>query len=801
MPRSRKRSAGARKRRSKRRSRAPSVWLRAPAWMRRLAAGVLALAFAAGFWCSAQVLALDRTVRERFEGVQFRVPSRVYSAPEILYPGLDWQRMDLRGTLRRLGYREARESRDLPAGQYVWNPRRLRVHLRAFEHPTRPEPSRDVVLRLSGSEIRDIRGLPSGEEVGVVLLEPEPVGAYYGPAREQRELVELEELPKHVVDAVLAVEDQRFASHPGIDLQRVAGALVANLRAGSIRQGGSTLTQQLVKNFFLTPERTLNRKLREAVMALIVEARYDKRQILESYLNEIYFGQRGPTAIHGVGEAARLYFGKPAASLSVAEAGLLAAIIQSPNGISPFREPERATRRRDLVLDLMLEQGRIGNAEHAAARDEPLRLASLSPESSDDRYFLDLLERQLADGYSGEALSEEGLRIYSSLDRRLQGLAVEALRAGIERVERRVPALHGDPTRPLQGCLLALRPRTGELLALVGGRDYGSSQFDRCVQARRQTGSVFKPFVYIAALEPNSGKPFITLASFLDDSPLEVKTPKGTWRPSNYDGTFHDTVSVREAMEHSYNVATARLALEVGLDRVTSVARRLGIESHLPQVPSLALGTADLSPLEVARAYATIASGGLRPRVQSVEDVVDGEGRVLERRNPQFERVLDAGTAYLATTLLQGVAARGTAAGVRAGGLSGPVAAKTGTTDEERDLWFVGFTPDLVAVVWLGFDEPRPVGVPSSAGALPIWRRFVEAVSGGEIRGAFPRPASVRRVAIDPRSGALARSGCPQSRNEYFLAGTLPTHECPETARKQQRGLGERFLRWLRGTG
>ena len=280
-----------------------------------------------------------------------------------------------------------------------------------------------------------------------------------------------------------------------------------------------------------------------------------------------------------------------------------------------------------------------------------------------------------------------------------------------------------------------------------------------------------------------------------------MKTPRGTWRPANYDRIFHDTVSVREAIERSYNVATARLAMDVGLDRVASVARRLGVESHLPEVPSLALGTAELSPLEVARAYATIASGGLKPRVQSVEDVVDAQGRVLERRNLDFRRVLDAGTAYLATTLLQGVAARGTAAGVRAGGLSGPVAAKTGTTDEERDLWFVGFTPELVAVVWLGFDEPRPVGLPSSAGALPIWRRFMEAVTGGEIRGAFPRPANVRRVAIDPHSGALARAGCPESRDEYFLAGTLPTHVCPAGASDARGGLGERFLRWLRSEG
>jgi penicillin-binding protein 1B len=733
--------------------------------------------------------------------MRFRLPSRVYSAPAILYPGLDWKLVDLRGTLQRLGYREALDTRSLPPGQYAWGEHRVRVHLRAFEHPSRPEPARDVVLRLRGSDIAQIRAVPRGGEVGAILLEPEQIGAYYGPHREQRELVQLEQLPRNLIDAVLAVEDQRFESHPGVDLQRIAGAMLANLRAGSIRQGGSTLTQQLVKNFFLTPERTYRRKLQEALMALLVEAHYDKDAILESYLNEIYLGQRGATAIHGVGEAARLYFGKSAAHLGVEESGLLAAIIQSPNGISPYREPERAIRRRNLVLELMFDQGRIDEAAYRRALDEPLRLATVTPEPGDARYFLDLLRRQLAETYPTEALTIEGLHIYSTLDRRLQRLAAISLRDGIREIERSHPELAvEDPARALQGCLIALRPQTGELLALIGGRDYRVSQFDRCTQARRQPGSVFKPFVYIAALEPVGGTPHITLASFLDDSPLEIETPDGPWQPRNHDDTFHETVTVREALEGSFNVATARLAQEVGVRRIAQVAHRLGIESPLPAVPSLALGTAELSPIEVAQAYASIASGGIRPETQSFEDVVDRDGRVLERRRLSFERVLDAGTAYLATSLLEGVAQRGTAASVRAGGLHGPIAAKTGTTDEERDLWFVGYTPDLVAVVWLGFDEPRSVGLSSSRGALPIWRRFVEGATGGVVRGAFLRPPEIERVAINPTTGALALSGCPDRRDEYFVAGTLPTHVCPAGAERGggDRRLGRRFLRWLR---
>jgi penicillin-binding protein 1B len=764
------------------------------------------LAFAVGFTLAVWVVRLDRVVVARFEGKVFRVPSRVYSAPIILYPGLDWRLMDLRGTFQRLGYREARGVRDLPRGQYVWGRDRVRVHLPPFDHPSRPEAARDVVLRLRGDRIAEIRGLPSGRELGAVLLAPEPVGAYYGPDREQRELVQLEEVPDHLVDAILAVEDQRFETHPGIDLKRIGGALLANLRAGGIRQGGSTLTQQLVKNFFLTPERTFSRKAQEAAMALLVEARYSKHEILRAYLNEIYMGQRGATAVHGVGEAAHLYFGKRVSDLTVAESALLAAIIHSPNGTSPHRAPERAVKRRNLVLDLMYRQGRLDKEAHDAARGEPLHLAAVTPDPGDARYFLDFLRRQLSEAYDSDVLTSEGLLIYSTLDPRLQRLAALALREGLERLERDIPKLRSeDPAQAIQGCIVALRPQTGEVVALVGGRSYSVSQFDRCTQARRPTGSAFKPFVYIAALEPTRGGPAITLASFLDDSPLEIDTPHGPWTPANYDHEFHGMVPVREALERSFNVATARLAQEVGIPRVAEVARRLGIESRLPLVPSLALGVADLSPLEVARAYATVASGGVRPEVRAIEDLVDREGRTLERRRIRFARVLDPGTAFLATSLLEGVANRGTAAAVRANGLEGPVAAKTGTSDAERDLWLVGFTPELVAVVWVGFDEPRSLVVPSSVGALPIWRRFITGATGGRVRGHFPRPRGIEKIDVDPETGAVALLGCPDRRPEYFLEGTIPDATCPGGSMASRRGRADdepgvrrRFFDWLR---
>lgn len=796
--------AKARKKKARRKPARRSGARRWPAWLRVVAVAIVGAAFVGGWVAAGWVVSLDRIVQRRFAGQRFQVPSRVYSAPTIIYPGLDWKLIDLEGNLRRLGYRKVRETKSLEPGQYIWGASRVRIRVRAFAHPSRPEPARDVVLRFSGTSIEEIRELPAGREIWALPLEPEQIGAYYGPDREQRDLVVLDELPPHVIDAVLAVEDRRFETHAGLDPRRIAGALIANLRAGAVTQGGSTLTQQLVKNFFLTPERTFSRKAQEAVMALLVEFRRDKREILQAYLNEIYLGQRGATAVHGIGEASRVFYGKRATKLSVAEAALIAAIIRSPNGLSPYRETERALKRRDLVLDLMLRQGRIDDAAWRTAKAEPLRLAAVTPDAGDARYFLDLLRRQLSSVYSEDVLANEGLRIYTTLDGRAQRLAARALREGLADLEKRYPKLAtDDPSRALQGCLIAMRPQTGEILALVGGRDYGRSQFDRCTQARRQTGSVFKPFVYIAALEPRGGKPLLTLASFIDDSPLEVKTPSGPWLPRNFDRQFHGRVPVREALERSFNVATARLGQDVGIPRVIDVARRLGVTSPLPEVPSLVLGTADVSPMEIVRAYATLASGGVRPEVQAIEDLVGPGGKTLERRRLRFERVLDAGTAFLATSMLRGVAERGTAVALRSTGLRGPIAAKTGTTDGEHDLWLVGYTPELAVAVWIGFDKPRSVGIASSVGALPIWRRFVQELTGGEIRGSFRRPSGVTVADIEPATGRLALTDCPEREPEFFLEGTLPRISCPSGQATDALGddspqVRRRFFDWLR---
>ncbi len=763
---------------------------RALAWL------AFGLAFLVGF-AGARPLAHDLAeVQKRFEGKLFRVPSRVFSKPVELYPGVDLERLDLAGALKRLSYRPAPEGTPLDIGRYHWGRDGLRLHRRAFDHPKRADLARRVHIQFRRGVVRRIVDIDNGRELGVFLIEPEYVGAYYGGEHEQRDLVKLANLPAHLAHAVLAVEDQRFYEHQGMDFWRIGGALLANLRAVGIAEGGSTLTQQLAKNFFLTPERTLTRKLREAIMALYMEWFYDKPLILETYLNEIYLGQRGGVEIHGVGEASQRFFGKHARDLLLHESALLAAIIQQPNALSPHRSPDAARRRRDLVLRLMREQGRIEEAAMQSAIEQPIVVAALIDDRPDARYFLDYLRRRLPEFYDAATLNTEGLRIYSTLDIRMQQAAQRALSEELAGLEARHPELQAEEGEaPLQGCLVALR-KTGSVLALVGGRDYRRNQYNRCTQARRPAGSVFKTFVYAAALEPEEegGPALLTLADRLDDSPLRVKLPagQGSWEPRNFGREFHGVVPVREALERSYNVAAARLGQRVGIRRVAKMARNLGIESELPLVPSLAIGAADITPLELARAYATLANDGKRPQIRPFEDVVDPEQDEPERRENKSENAIDAGVAYLVTSLLQGVAERGTARSLGRRGVSGALAVKTGTSSDEQDAWLVGFTPELVVAVWVGFDTPRSLGRGASAVALPVWARFVRDVTGGKVEGAFNRPQNIVLRDINPDTGALALPGCRRRSSEIFIEGAEPLERCPALATPEGRGTGRR---------
>jgi penicillin-binding protein 1B len=595
---------------------------------------------------------------------------------------------------------------------------------------------------------------------------------------------------------VLAAEDHRFFAHRGVDVHGLLRAAWVNLREGRVTQGGSTLTQQLVKNRLLGPQRTVFRKVREAWVAALVDWRYSKEQILQSYLNEIYLGQRGPLAIHGVGAAARAYFRKEVHQLSVGEAALLAGMARAPNAYSPALNPERARQRRDVVLGRMRDLGMLSPADYERARAEPVRAFASGPAGQRAPYFTDLAREEL------EERVGEGASVYTSLDTVLQRFAETAVVRGLARLESQRPRLRrSPPASALQAVLIAVDPSTGQIRALVGGRDYAVSQFNRAVLARRQPGSAFKPFVYLAALSPRGGdRPSFTAASLVDDSPITLMVGDKPWSPRNYEDRYEGRVRVRQALEHSLNAATVRLAQAVGLNAVIDTARTLGIGSDLAPVPAMALGAFEVTPLELARAYASLASGGVRPgSLTAVRAVQDSDGMPLHVDDAEPTRVMPAANAYLITSLLEGVVDSGTAASARALGLTAQVAGKTGTTNEARDAWFIGYTPTLLALVWVGFDNGEAHGLSGAEAAVPIWTDFMKQALDAYPSATFAVPDGVTTTNIDATNGKLANRFCPIVAREVFLAGTEP-ELCTEHGGVTDQ-VGEwwrRFRDWLR---
>lgn len=618
-----------------------------------------------------------------------------------------------------------------------------------------------------------------------------------------RELVSLDALPGHVPAAFIAVEDRRFREHGGIDWGRVAGSLVANVRAGGVEQGGSTLTMQLARNVFPDRlpgrERTLGRKLLEARVAREIEDRFTKDEILELYLNHIYFG--GP--IYGIETAARDYFGVSASALDLAQAATLAAMPKAPNSYDPRAHPERARQRRDLVLSLMADQRRIDSAAAERARAAPIRTARRRP-TDDPRpspapYFVRAVRRSLEERL-GDALYAQPFRIHTTLDRAAQSAAEDALGRQLRSIERGAygrmggGTYYGAPdavdsagTRYLQGAVVVLSADSGDVLALVGGRDFRDSPFDRATQARRQVGSAFKPFVYAAALGHGYSP-----SQHLIDEPLEMELAGGeVWTPRNFGGGYSGEVTLREAAVRSNNVATVRLAMAVGLDEVADEARDAGVAARLPMLPSLALGTAGLTLMELTAAYSPFANLGTAVRPRLVRVVEDTTGAVVWEWEVEREKALDPGVAYLVTDLLRDAVDRGTGRAVREAGYRGPAAGKTGTTDDGHDAWFVGYSPDHVAGVWIGFDRPVPIVSRASGGRLaaPVWGRLMRRVGG---HGSWERPESVVERDVDPATGLVLADGCRPERGrpvtELFLRDAIPARICP-AGEEEGRGL------------
>jgi len=700
--------------------------------------------------------------------------TRIYAAPTERRAGATVPGGSLVRTLTRLGYRPVDATGtegDLAPGTYRATGSTVDVMPRPFPVPgVASAGAARVVLR--GGRVSELRGL-DGARLDRLELEPE-VLAVLGAAGAAL-ASDGDRPPRACRDAVLAAEDRNFFRHPGVDPVAIVRALWTDARAGARQQGGSTITQQLVKNAFLTPRRTLGRKLEEAGLALLLELRASKEEILRRYLTSVYLGVEGGLPVHGFAQAAGVYFGKPLGELGPAQCALLAGIIRSPNALAPRRHPHAAVARRNRVLALMVRNDMLPLSAGEQATQEPLGLTAPHPRSVAALYVAAEVARELPRLLPAEIARAPGLAVFTAIDADLQREAERALRRQLDQLER------GRPRRDrLQGALVALDPESGRVRALVGGRDFASSPLDRAVRTRRQPGSAFKPFVYLAALDPARCGPAAarTVVSQLEDEPVTVSVGGSLWRPTNYDGTFAGALPVEDALADSRNAATVRLALDVGVDAVARAAHDLGIEAPLPRVPALALGEAEVSLLELTAAYGVFASGGVRRPPTLVVQVTAGNGDVLYDAPSSAERVLAPGVAYLVTHLLERVVDAGTGRPARAAGLTGPAAGKTGTTDDTRDAWFIGFTPAVVAGVWIGRDRGGPTGFTGAQAALPVWTEFVRAAGRAGGTPAFIVPTDVVWRDVDPASGDLATPECPERRHEPFLAGTEPGARC-----------------------
>ena len=718
---------------------------------------------------------------------------RLLSAPFPLRPGVPATTADLEERLTRLGYRRVpKQPRD--PGDFSERFRGLEIAL----HGRAGAPAPVVRVRLGSGVIRSVEDRGSGEEHDGESLEPEFLGILSGGEREERVPVTLAQIPASLKDAVIAVEDRRFLRHPGFDLIGIVRAAFANLRHGEVVQGGSTITQQLAKMLYEGQDtRTFAHKAWETLAAVGLEMAQTKDAILERYLNEVYLAQRGPDAIIGVGAASRHFFGKDVSSLDLEEAALLAGLIQSPGHYHPYRHPDAARQRRDLVLGLMRDEGLITPAQERTARSAPLRLRA--EESRDPRqapYFTDYVSEELQRlGWAGDGSAD--LEVTTTLDPLLQARAEEALESRLSEFERSYRILRPMPSGPLQGALVALRPEDGSIIAMVGGRDYRASQFNRAVQAHRQPGSLFKPFVYLAGFSRSQRDQDdrFTAATVLDDSPLDMEVAGRTWSPRDYDGQFRGPVTARQALANSLNVPTVRAAQAIGLDEVVRQARRCGITSPLEPVPSIALGTFEVSPLEIAAAFTSLANLGRRAEPRAVIAAVDGRGRRRQAPVPVLTGAASSQAAYLTVDLMRDVLRYGTAASSANWNLEGDFAGKTGTTDEGRDAWFVGFSPDLLILAWVGFDDNRPLRMGGATLALPIWGDVMRRAPH-DPAARWEEPDGFVRASVDPTTGKLAGWRCSDEQEEMFIGGTAPQEECEHDGPSES--WARRFFHWFR---
>jgi penicillin-binding protein 1B len=714
--------------------------------------------------------------------------TEIYAAPTVLYPGKRIRFADLQAKLRRLGYVEQGQ----PGGSAGSTYRPAKAYHLIISNETALPEGGGVIADVACSEtaVRSIVDTRDRSSLPQLALKPEMLSTTINKNREKRRFVAYKDLSQVLIDAVLAAEDRRFFSHSGVDPIRILKALLIDLREGETIQGASTLTQQFVKNYFLTPERTWRRKFADAYLSILLEQRLSKQQIFELYSNAVYLGQVGSFSIVGFGEAADVFFDKSLKDLTPGEAALLAGIITAPNRYNPVRYPDRARARRDLVLDAMTEESMISPKERDEAKAKPLEIKpTLVLNYSEAPYFVDYVQDTLLEEHGSLEFGREKYKVYTSLDMDLQQAAFECLRDGITALDDYfAKGKRGIPPGTVQASLIAVNPRNGDILAMIGGRNYGASQFNRITQSKRQPGSIFKPFVYTAALESaySSSTPLTAVSTVLDE-PTQFEFENLMYEPRNFKDEYLGQVTMRQAIMKSLNIATVKFAEKVGYPKIVELAHRLGLNEQIKPYPAMAIGAFEVTPLEMVRAYTAFANGGLISDLTPITHISGADQKVVFSTKREPQRVLTPELAYMTTSLMQSVMNNGTGAGVRARGFSLPAAGKTGTS---RDGWFAGYTPDMLCIVWVGFDDNRELNLSGAQSALPIWADFMKrAVSLRPLSGEdFAVPEGVVQVEIDPTTGLLATEHCLERQNEYFIKGSEPVIACYGNSYEQLLG-------------
>jgi penicillin-binding protein 1B len=708
---------------------------------------------------------LDYTVREQFEGKRWSIPARVYASPVELYVGLPFSAKNLEDLLLQLHYRQ--DDQLTGEGSYFIKGGQVYVKTHSFNFGDTPQESRKMTVGFSGGLISALLDKDTLADLAIVRLDPVQIGSFYPTRKEDRILIKLDETPKQLLQGLLSTEDRDFYNHFGLSPKGILRAMWTNAKAGGFVAGGSTITQQLVKNFFLTNERSLVRKINEALMALILEYHYSKNEILEAYLNEIFLGQDGVSAVHGFGLASEFYFGQSLKDLSLTQMSTLVALVRGPSFYDPRKNPERALERRNLVLDSMLDEGYLTQQQAAEAKKEPLNVASVTHRSA-NRYpdFIDLVKRQLKQEYKEEDLTSEGLRIVTTLDTRVQDTLEKTITDKLLKLEK------SPKSDDLQSAAIVTRRDSGEIVALAGGRNSAATGFNRALDAVRPIGSLIKPVIYLTALEYPDRYTIVTPVS---DTQMEIEAEKGKfWSPDNFDNREHGVVALHTALANSYNMATVRIGMDIGLSRIANTLKSMGVNRQVDLYPSFLLGAAQLTPIEVTQMYQTLAGDGFSTPLRSIRAVNAADGKALQSYPLMLRQTIDPAATFITNTILQEVMRSGTGHSVY--NYMSPEMAlvgKTGTTNQLRDSWFAGFSGDYLAVVWIGRDDNKPTGLTGGSGALQVWAEMMRQVSKKPVT--LLPPDNVEMKWIDSASGLLSSENCPGALLYPFVENSGPS--------------------------